>query len=134
MEKAIKRLGQNFLRDKGIVKRMVTLLSISSGVNVVEVGPGPGILTAEIVNSIDTTNNFYAIELDPRFVVLLKSKYQKMLNVHIIHDDFLNWVVTSSLLGDTVVLGSIPYFITSPINHSLIEMKNKPKNIVLTIQ
>jgi len=134
MEKAIKKLGQNFLRNKGIVKKMVGLLDIHSGYKVVEIGPGPGIFTEEIYKNLTETNEFYCVELDQRFVEALTNKYAFNSNVHIIYDDFLEWGRSTILEGETVVLGSIPYYITSPILHTLVKMLNKPLVVVLMVQ
>jgi len=134
MEKAIKSLGQNFLTNKNIVKRMVDLLPIKGSDYVVEIGPGPGVFTTEIVSRLTDDNTFYAIDLDERFVAKLKNKYQDLPNVHIILANFLDWSTVVTLEGNTVLLGSIPYYITSPILHHLIKMTNKPKTVVLMLQ
>jgi len=134
MPKAIKSLGQNFLLNKEIVFKMVDLLQISPNYSVIEIGPGPGTFTGKIVQNLGESNNFYAIEIDKRFVNELSQRYFKKQNIHIINDNFLDWVKNNNIIGNTVILGSIPYYITSPIIHSIIKMINKPKIVVLMVQ
>lgn len=134
MEKAIKSLGQNFLKDKDLVKRMVSLLDIKTNFNVIEIGPGPGTFTTEIVKNIDDTNNFYAIELDKRFANNLQDKYKNTTNIHILNENFLDWARLIELTGTNILLGSIPYYITSPIIHTIIKMYNPPISVILMVQ
>lgn len=134
MEKAIKSLGQNFLQDKGIVKRMVGLMNIKPNYNIVEIGPGPGTFTTEIVKNLDDTNIFYAVELDKRFADSLKAKYQNFSNIRVLNENFLDWSRNVVLAEPTLMLGSIPYYITSPIIHNIIKMFNSPEVVVLMVQ
>ena len=134
MQKAIKSLGQNFIQNKQVVNTMVDLLNIKPNFNIVEIGPGPGVFTKQISLKINETNNFYAIELDKRFVNQLNDKYKNIKNIYIIEDNFLDWARNVVLSGDTLMLGAIPYYITSPIIHNIVKMANKPKVVVLMIQ
>lgn len=134
MVKAIKSLGQNFLQNQQIVSEMVDLLNIKENSIVIEIGPGPGIFTKEIVSRLNDSNKFYAIELDKRFANDLFNKYKNYKNVHIINANFLDWIKDIDLKGDIMVLGSIPYYITSPIIHNLIKANIKINNIILMIQ
>lgn len=136
MEKAIKSLGQNFLKDMDLVKKMVLELGINSGDSVIEIGPGPGVFTRELVKNISNFSNvsFTAVELDSRFAKQLKEEFQNKDNIEIIEANFLDWIKLQAFKSDTVVLGSIPYYITSPIIHSLIKSNVRPKTIILMIQ
>ena len=136
MEKAIKSLGQNFLKDISIVRNMVLDLGIVVGDSIVEIGPGPGVFTREIVKAIEpfSSINFTAVELDPRFAKQLKLEFQNKNNIKIIEYNFLEWIKLQTFDENTVVLGSIPYYITSPIIHSLIKSTIRPKTIILMIQ
>jgi 16S rRNA (adenine1518-N6/adenine1519-N6)-dimethyltransferase len=134
MEKAIKSLGQNFLKDLSVVNFMVNALDIKDTDNIIEIGPGPGVFTKEIVSRLAKTNIFTAVELDPRFSEKLGKEYESFSNVQIIEDNFLEWIRIQNFSSDTVVLGAIPYYITSPIIHALIKTFEQPKIIVLMIQ
>jgi len=134
MEKAIKSLGQNFLKNKEIVNKMVDLLGIRANFNIIEIGPGPGVFTTAIVKKLDNTNTFYAIDLDERFVNNLKARYRDKSNIQIIHANFLDWSRNVGVAGPTLMLGAIPYYITSPIIHNIIKMVNKPESVVLMVQ
>lgn len=134
MEKAIKSLGQNFIKDLDLVKKMVSLLDIQNGDDILEIGPGPGAFTKEIALRLNDTNKFTAVELDPRFYVTLSETFKDKSNITIIKENFLDWIKNVVLHTETVVLGAIPYYITSPIIHSLIKSNVSPKCIVLMIQ
>lgn len=136
MEKAIKSLGQNFLKDMDVVKKMVLDLGIKAGDHVIEIGPGPGVFTRELIKTIKNISNvtFTAIELDHRFAVQLKDEFHDKDNIEIVEANFLDWIRLQDFKADTVVLGSIPYYITSPIIHSLIKSTIRPKTVILMIQ
>ena len=70
-----KSLGQNFLIDKNIVKKIINLTKIKSR-NIIEIGPGTGALTDEILKN--KPKNFYLIEKDNNLAEKLKNKYKKI--------------------------------------------------------
>lgn len=134
MEKAIKSLGQNFLNDLTVVTHMVNELSMGDTDDIIEIGPGPGVFTKEIVFRLKDTNKFTAVELDHRFSNRLTVEYADHTNISIVEANFLEWIKIQNFSNNTVVLGAIPYYITSPIIHSLIKTFEQPKTIVLMIQ
>ncbi len=132
MFKPHKTLGQNFLSDKTVAKKMVSALEINQNDVVVEIGPGRGILTSLIKEL--PYKKFHAVELDRRLYLELVEKYKNISNLEIHYDDILQWLPKFSTEGDVKVIASVPYYITSPIIHQLIKMKDRPVIAVLLIQ
>lgn len=130
-----KKLGQNFLSDVPLVTRMVDALSLQQNDYVIEIGPGHGILTQELVNRIPNLNlHLQAVEIDPRFVDKLVSMYATEKNITIIEDDFLKWFEQYKSDIDYKILGSLPYYITSPILHVVVKAFRQPTACVFMVQ
>ena len=100
-----KMLGQNFLIDSNISKRIVDSAEISEGEKVLEIGPGRGALTG----LLSSKGNLIAIEKDKWLAVVLKQKFKE--NVEIIEGDILKWDVPPI----DVIVANLPYSISSPI-------------------
>ncbi len=135
MYKAVKALGQNFLTDPKVSERMIVELDISNGDFLLEVGPGPGFVTQQIVEASQGKNiSFTAVELDQRFVYDLSARYKNIPYVSIVEANVLNFLPTFNTVGNVKIVGSLPYYITSPIIHAIIKMQNLPEIVVLMIQ
>ena len=98
-------LGQNFLIDSNISKRIVDSAEVREGEKVLEIGPGRGALT-ELLSS---RGNLIAIEKDKWLAVVLKQKFKE--NVEIFEGDILKWEVPPI----DVIVANLPYSISSPI-------------------
>lgn len=135
MYKPIKELGQNFLIDPIIPIKMVNYLNISEDDCVVEIGPGLGALT-EILSErlIDEASEIHAIEIDKRFVDKLAAMYEDNLNIDIIEGNILDWLPTFRPRESFKLIGSLPYYITSPIIHTIIKLQKRPDICVVLIQ
>ena len=81
-------LGQNFLNDKNIIKKIVSLVNVKNK-NIVEIGPGKGALTSEIIKQKPKT--LLIIEKDEKLAKELKKKYQKDKFIKVITYDILNY-------------------------------------------
>ena len=135
MYETIKSLGQNFLVDKQLARDMVSALDIADGDIIVEIGPGLGALTDVIAeNIIGTESELNAVEIDERFFEKLNLTYITNQNIKIIKADILDWLPTFESDKEFKVIGSLPYYITSPIIHSIIKMKKRPTVCVLLVQ
>ena len=110
MIKAKKSLGQNFLIDKNIIKKIVNVTNIKDK-NILEVGPGTGNLTSEIL--INNPKKFYVIEKDNNLVSYLKDKFGEKL--YIINEDILKFNEKSLGLEKIIVFGNLPYNISTEI-------------------
>jgi len=123
MIKAKKSLGQNFLIDKNIIDKIVNIIQIENQ-NILEIGPGTGNLTIEILKK--KPNKFLAIEKDNDLVKLLRKKFET--NIKIINNDILK--VDENLLSDQIlnVYGNLPYNISTEILVKWILNMNEKKN------
>ncbi len=131
-----KGLGQHFLTDPNILDAIVAAADLPPDAVVIEVGPGPGVLTAAL---IPVTGRLIAIELDNRLAPLLAELYEDWPHVHVIQGDALEISPNQALaqsggVAPYYVLGNIPYYITSPLLRHFLEAEPRPERMVFTIQ
>jgi 16S rRNA (adenine1518-N6/adenine1519-N6)-dimethyltransferase len=130
--RAKKSLGQNFLIDPNLQRKIVESLEIGPDDTVIEVGPGRGALTDHLSGAAD---RLVAIELDDDLAAALEGRYRDDPSVTIVHADVLDWDPTRILAaGPVKVVGNIPYNITTPILFRLLEWRPAPERIVLLVQ
>ena len=116
-----KSLGQHFLNDKNIAKRIVNSLSYNGYSNLLEIGPGKGILTNELIKK---NLNLKVIEIDNESVEYLKHNLISIRN-NIINQDFLKINLFDVFEGDSyAVIGNFPYNISSQIVFKIIESRD----------
>jgi 16S rRNA (adenine1518-N6/adenine1519-N6)-dimethyltransferase len=129
----IKRLGQNFLIDKNVLRKIVKAAELSRDDVVLEVGPGIGNLTIELAKR---AKKVIAVEKDKRMVEILKGrlKEEKIENVEIVNEDILKFLPSFEPGGSYKVVANIPYYLTSRLIRNLLEIERKPKLIVLMVQ
>lgn len=122
--KAKKFLGQHFLTDEGIARRIVESLSPSAR-NVLEIGPGMGVLTKYLIDRPDA--DFHVVEIDRESVEWLHEHYE---GLHVIEGDFLKMDI-SALFHDTcAIIGNFPYNISSQILFKVFEQRNRVTEVV----
>jgi len=131
-----KSLGQNFLIDKNIQKKIISSLELSSNDTVIEIGPGRGELTTLIAPLV---KKLCSVEIDRRLKTALEKNFQNTSNVEIINQDFLKFDLDGYLKKNLIkqkikVFGNIPYYITSPIIERLINFRSNVKAIFITVQ
>ncbi len=131
-----KSLGQNFLINPSVCPRMAELSGAKSGVGVVEIGPGIGVLTNELCKLADKV---VAVELDKRLLPVLDETLAEYDNIKVINADVmeldLNALIAEEFEGmDVVVCANLPYYITSPIIMKLLEDKLPIKAITVMVQ
>lgn len=114
-----KSLGQHFLKDESVILKIVNALKESSFKNLLEVGPGGGALTKELIKIPDI--NFLAVELDDDKVPRLKKQYP-VLQDKIIHRDFLT--IDMPFEDPFIVIGNFPYNISSQILFKILDWKD----------
>jgi 16S rRNA (adenine1518-N6/adenine1519-N6)-dimethyltransferase len=135
MFKPKKSLGQNFLTDKSVATQMVNALEIDNGDDVIEIGPGRGIVTTYLTEkSKPFDTKIFAVELDTRLYRELNELYSEEHKVKIVNENILDWLPEFSTDRNIKIIGSIPYYITSPIIHKIIKMRNLPETVVLLVQ
>lgn len=127
--RAKKHLGQHFLKDENIARKIAE--SLSPGIsNVLEVGPGTGVLTKYLINK--HYHSFKAIELDRESAAFLKASFS--MGENLIHGDFLRTDISSLFDGSFAVIGNFPYNISSQIFFKVIENRDSVTECVGMIQ
>ena len=116
-----KSLGQNFLIDKNIIKKIVNLKNIKNK-NIVEIGPGKGALTDEILKKKPKTLTL--IEKDFQLSEILKNKFRENKLIRIYCEDILNFDFKKLNHNNLIVFGNLPYNISSQILIKFIKLDN----------
>ena len=120
-----KSLGQHFLRDENICRKIVESLAECAFTNLVEVGPGGGALTKYLIQLPGI--NFKAIEIDDEKVAFLKKTYP-VLNDKIIHQSILD--VDQPFDDPFVLIGNFPYNISTQIVFKILEWKDQVQCVI----
>ena len=123
MEYSKKSLGQNFLIDKNIIKKILNLTEINNK-HIVEIGPGKGALTDEIIKQ--KPKSLIIIEKDSELSEILKKKYFDNKIVRIFNEDILKFDLEKIIKQKSIILGNLPYNISSQILVKLIKFKKWP--------
>jgi 16S rRNA (adenine1518-N6/adenine1519-N6)-dimethyltransferase len=126
----LKRFGQHFLTDKSVLQAIVDSVSAHQGDTVIEIGPGRGVLTDELAR---LPNDLVAIEIDHLLSEKLRERYAANNHVKVIEADVLEVDLRSLVEGPFVVVGNVPYYITTPILFHVLR-RPLPRHIVLLVQ
>ena len=130
---ARKGLGQNFLVDGGILKKIAAAAELTSTDTVIEVGPGLGVLTETLA---EQAGKLIAIELDNHLADILKGRFSDSNKVTVINEDVLKINPADILTAETEykVVANLPYYITSAVIRHFLEATAKPTVMVLMVQ
>jgi len=143
-----RRLGQNFLVDEKIIKKVIQAANLQRQDLVLEIGPGLGALTGEIAKRV---KKLIAIEKDKNLVKILKKTLNNFSNLEIIQGDILKISNFSGHLLKNIengipptagqspvskfkVVANLPFYITSPLIKKFLETSNPPQEMVLMVQ
>ncbi|GAA4269007.1 16S rRNA (adenine(1518)-N(6)/adenine(1519)-N(6))-dimethyltransferase RsmA [Hyunsoonleella aestuarii] len=119
--KAKKHLGQHFLKDENIAQKIADTLSYEGYKNVLEIGPGMGVLTKYLLEKEITT---YVIEIDTESVEYLQANYLNLAS-RIIEKDFLKYDLKEIFNKEPfAVIGNFPYNISTQIIFKTLEMRD----------
>ena len=129
--RAKKRLGQNFLRSKAIVDRVLGLVAPGKNDTVVEIGPGRGALTVPLAESGAAV---WAVEFDRDLMLYLSALLASYPNVRLINGDFLDFDPTAEKLDRFKLVGNLPYNITSPVLDWCVRYRERVECVVLMVQ
>ncbi len=124
-----KRLGQNFLADPALRQRVIQAAGVGPDDDVLEIGAGPGTLTAELARR---ARRVVAVELDRRLLPELRAAAP---TAEVVHADILR--VDPALYfpsGGEVVVGNIPYYLTGALVPHLLGRPPRPKRLSLVVQ
>ena len=125
-----KSLGQHWLKNRAILDEIAELACGEDGAKTcLEIGPGLGTLTASLLKRFDRV---LAVEYDDRLAENLPKSFPGT-NLEVIHGDILEYDF-DKVTGPYVVVGNIPYYITSPIIDRVLTARNIPERVVLLMQ
>lgn len=127
---AIKRLGQNFLIDPNIVRKIVALAALVPTDTVLEIGPGRGILTEALCRA---SGRVIAVEVDPRLHAFLAERQAELSNLTLVREDAMHYPM-ESLPAGTVVVANLPYYLSSPLLFRLLDQGRRFPHLVLMLQ
>jgi len=129
-----KRLGQNFLVDEGVIKRVIEAAQLSQNDIVLEIGPGIGNLTMELAKRV---KKVIAVEKDLKMSEILKELLEcaNVRNVEIVKADILKIDPKPYTLKPYKVVANLPFYITAPVIRKFLEAVDaKPQQMVLVVQ
>jgi 16S rRNA (adenine1518-N6/adenine1519-N6)-dimethyltransferase len=131
--RARKSLGQHFLVDGSVLRKIAAAAELTPEDTVVEVGPGLGVLTQLLA---EHSGKVIAIELDNHLVEILKTHFHDSNKVLILNQDVLKFNPADIVDEKTAykLVANLPYYITSAVIRYFLEMSNKPKLMVLMVQ
>jgi 16S rRNA (adenine1518-N6/adenine1519-N6)-dimethyltransferase len=129
-------LGQHFLADPNILRKIVEAGELSSDGQVLEIGPGLGTLTRRLA---EAAGRVVAVELDAAMMALLREELADLPNLELVQGDILE-LDPATLMRDLdsrpvyTVVANLPYYITSAAIRHLLEAESPPHRLVLTVQ
>ncbi len=128
--------GQNFLTNKDIARDIVDSCNFSAADNVIEIGPGEGVLTGLIAGKVKT---FTVIEIDPFYYNLIKGKFEKTGNpgFNVVNEDALKFdyaALSKNLSSKVRVISNLPYEISGPVIDKFIKEKDAFSDLTLMFQ
>lgn len=129
--RAKKALGQHFLTDQSIAKAIVDALGVSEVEDVLEVGPGMGVLTGYLLDREDI--KLKMVEIDGESVVYLRENYPQVVG-KLLQADYLKLDMRKVFPGKYRVIGNFPYNISSQIFFKILEDKDLVPEVVCMIQ
>lgn len=124
-----KSLGQHWLKDRAILAAIADAANLNTDDTVLEIGPGLGTLTSELLRR---AGRVVAVEYDEELARKLPAQFPGK-NLEVVHSDILSYDF-SSLPSDFVIVGNIPYYITNKIVRKASEGPYRPKTCVLLVQ
>lgn len=125
---ARKSLGQHFLTDRRILGRIADALQLQGGETVVEIGPGRGALTDMLA---ERAGRLIAVEVDRALAGILRERYARRSNVLIAEADVLQVSLGELAAGPYVLVGNVPYYITTPILFHALEHPRAERSVYL---
>ncbi|WP_291292834.1 16S rRNA (adenine(1518)-N(6)/adenine(1519)-N(6))-dimethyltransferase RsmA [Enterococcus sp.] len=132
-----KSLGQNFLTEPNILRKIVATAAIDAQTNVIEVGPGIGALTEQLAKH---ASQVLAFEIDDRLIPVLQDTLAPYPNVQVIHQDVLQADLASTIKEAFTeelpikVVANLPYYITTPIMMHFLESHAPIQEMVVMMQ
>ena len=120
--------SQNFIKSSVLVKELVSVSLINKSDSVIEIGPGKGIITQELLSRV---SKVIAVEKDRQLFCFLKNKFVNQKNLQIINQDFLTWSLPNLKCK---IFSNIPFSITAEIITKILKSPYKPSEMYLIMQ
>lgn len=137
-------LGQNFLVDRNIIEKIIDAAELTENTLVIEIGPGMGALTQV---AAEKAGKVIAVEIDRHLIPVLGEVVGHLDNVEIINQDILktdineliesekkNFATSDHEIDKVVILGNLPYYITTPIIMGILERQIEMDTMVIMMQ
>jgi len=133
LPRAKKSLGQHFLVDRGVLRRIVEAADLSPADVVVEIGPGQGLLTRELAAQ---AGRVIAVELDDALAARLMEEFKSQPHVSVIHADAREVDIEALVEPGTPfkLVANLPYYAASPIIRRFLRATHKPSLMVVMVQ
>ncbi len=130
---ARKSFSQNHLVDAAVLEDIVALAEPLSGRNVLEIGPGLGILTGAL---LDRAAHVTAVEIDARLAEHLRTRFARPERgtLRLVEGDVLDLPVAELMAAPYELVANLPYHITSPVLHRVLGNEPRPEGFVLMLQ
>lgn len=128
---ARRSLSQNHLVDGDILERILASAAVQPGEHIVEVGPGLGTLTGQLLQAGARVT---AVELDDRLVAHLRDRFAGEPALSLLATDFLDVPLADVARHPWALVANVPYHITSPILHHVLGSEPRPTRFVLMLQ
>ena len=132
--RAKKGLGQHFLVDRGVLEKIISAAELAPSDTVIEVGPGLGILTGELVKK---AANVIAIEADSKLASSLQKTFSKIPQLTVLNADVLEIdprEIFAKKRQSYKIVANLPYYIAAPILRHFLEASLKPSLMVVMVQ
>jgi len=126
-----KRFGQNHLVDGDVLEAIVQAAAVQPGRHVLEIGPGIGILTAPLLAA---GAQLTAVEVDARLALHLRERFAGVEALRLVEGDFLDEDLADLVAAPWDLIANLPYSITSPVLHRVLEGEPRPQRLVLMLQ
>ena len=126
MKYAKKSLGQNFLIDKNVIRKIINLSQIENK-NILEIGPGKGALTEEIL--LRKPKSLIVIEKDKNLAIELRNKFSSNKLIKIFNNDILKFNLENVITKNFKVFGNLPYNISSQILVKILKLNSLSSKI-----
>ena len=134
---ANKNLGQNFLIENSVIHTILDSAKISNEDLIIEIGPGLGTLTQEL---LQRAKKVIAIELDEKMTIILNDRFRFYDNFQLMHQDILKVDLKTIIQEEKIpkehvkIVANLPYYITTPIIMKLLEDKLPIESITVMVQ
>ena len=128
---AMTRFSQNHLVDGEVLDAIVAAAQLPPGRRVLEIGPGIGILTAALLRAGAEVT---AVEVDRRLAAHLRERFEGIPSLRLVEGDVLDQQLADLVSDPWDLVANLPYHITSPVLHRVLEHAPRPERFVLMLQ